>query len=141
MSFSRIAIAMVLMATFQEAIAESHMFNNTDHKLDVYFTAVGCAAIKHPCGNTNKSVTYVCKHGSPDPGSQTTYSFKSGTSSRQINVYECRDSGGVKDEVRELKTDNGGHKKHCVTSPNADASGITAKCGYSDSEWQAIIGE
>ncbi len=117
--------------------AGSKVYNGSDRKIEVFFTAAGCAGVKSAslsCAADANAL--VCKKARLGPGEEAKYFFKPGTSNRQVSVFWCEGSA----EGQETRgTKNKGPKKRCsVLNSGKQSPALTLKCGYSESDFKTL---
>ncbi len=117
--------------------AGSKVYNGSDRKIEVIFTAVGCAGVKQGSLSCSKSLSpTVCKKARLGPGEDTKYFFKAGTSDRRVYVAWCEGTG---EEFTSKITKNKGPKKRCsVLNSGKQSPALTLKCGYSESDFKTL---
>ncbi|MCB1804244.1 MAG: hypothetical protein KDJ99_03555 [Candidatus Competibacteraceae bacterium] len=118
--------------------ANSFVYNTTDRKVDVVWTAAGCAGLEYvgcKSAQAKKDVPWACQKKTLSPGEGAGYTFKGGTSDRRVTGYVCSDGETVSNGAL---TGNKGKKSRCVARINND---IGIKCGYNQSEFDEIKGK
>lgn len=130
----RILIAAVLAATVGAAptalSAKSKAYNSVQGKVEVYWTALGCAGAKITC--TGRIEGFICKNKTLKTGESGSYSFNDGSSARSLVVYHCANQTGSSDN-----TGNKGSKKRCAAITDVNNM-FDAKCGYSEEEYKEL---
>lgn len=116
--------------------AASHLDNNTDGDIIVFWRAAGCGKIKTDrldgCESGSISETFVCKKKKVGAGQSESYSFNKGASRKRLKAYYC-DSGKLVDSSD--RTGNKGGKKRCQAFMGTDAEDqdkFKVRCGEED---------
>ncbi len=120
-------------------LANSYVYNSTDQNVDVIWKAAGCAGIKKTvelgCQNSARAaIETVCQKKTLAPGEGEGYTFKWGTTNRDVQAFTCINNSN---ERANANTDNGGNKSRCAARIKSDGSfGVT--CGYSKQEYTEL---
>jgi hypothetical protein len=110
--------------------AKSKFFNAIDSKVDVRWVAIGCGGIETTCDGV--PYVFICKRKTLKPGESGSYSYKGGTSKREVAAINCNT-----DDDDASNTGNKGNKKRCAAIFN-DYGVFVTKCGYSEEEYKAL---
>ena len=113
--------------------AKSKFYNAVGGNIDVFWTAAGCAGIKSSC---SEAVIYtVCKYKGLYSGEKSSYSFKDGTSNREVLAIKCSNWNS---DISSTK--NGGKKGRCAAIKRSNNTFAT-KCGYTEEEYEQLMHE
>jgi hypothetical protein len=140
MLMRKLLSTLVLAAAFgvlaPAAWAESHVYNDLDFTVTVYWEAAGCAGVERPpgCGSSWNDQMTVCKWTELKPRYSDSYSFKGGTSGRKVWAIGCDHAGQVIHSS--ANTSNGGNKKRCAATKISDD--LRLHCGYNEDEYNAM---
>ena len=110
--------------------AKSKFYNAIDSKVDVRWVAIGCGGIETTCDGV--PYVFICKRKTLAPGESGSYSYKGGTSKREVAAIDCKTND---DDAS--NTGNKGSKKRCAAIFN-DYGVFVTKCGYSEEEYKAL---
>ena len=113
--------------------AKSHVYNETNQDVTVYWQAAGCAGVKPTpsCDKVTNNVMTVCKKKVLASGESSEYHFKDGTSGRKVLAIQCY-RGGEASDWNYANTGNKGDKKRCAVISEK------VKCKYSQAEYDAL---
>lgn len=94
LKFKNLAFALYLASTAPSAIAaeatnETNAMGQSGYKVQVIFTAAGCARVAEVCNNW--VVSTICKMEKIAPGEKSKYNFKGSQSNRQMKF--CTNDG------------------------------------------------
>ena len=133
----RMLMAVALVATAcgspSTVSAKSKFYNSVEGRIEVYWTAAGCAGTYITCGAYWQD--FACKKKTLRTGESGSYNFKAGTSFRQVAVVHC---SSARDDF--TNTGNKGNKKRCAAITNTNGK-FGIKCGYSEEEYKALKNE